>query len=145
LFRRSCEGSAFVSVSVNPRDGSVWVVERAHPDWSRSANQVWHLDSGGGVIKIWPLGEKRIFGIACDSKTGTACVACLRSEILRFTADRRGLPPLPIKAVAVAASPTTGQVWATTETEVISLDADGRPAIRSPLEPKSLQSWLAAY
>jgi hypothetical protein len=94
---------------------------------------------------LWLLGGKNLFGVACDPKTGTAWVTCLRSEILRFTADGRELPALPIKAVAVAVSPTTGRVWATTETEVLGLDAECRPAIRSPLGPKSGQSWLAAY
>jgi protocatechuate 3,4-dioxygenase beta subunit/peroxiredoxin/DNA-binding beta-propeller fold protein YncE len=145
LFHKPEHGWAYTSVAVDPRDGSVWIVEREHPDVARSANRLWHLDSGGGVIKMWPLGEKLIFGVACDPKTGTAWVACLRSEILRFTADGRELPALPIKAVAVAVSPTTGRVWVTTETEVIELDAEGRPAIRSPLGPTSGQSWMAAY
>jgi thiol-disulfide isomerase/thioredoxin/protocatechuate 3,4-dioxygenase beta subunit len=145
LFHKPCEGFSFASVAVDPRDGSVWFVERDHPDVSRSANRLWHLESGGNVIKSWPLGEKNLFGVACDLKTGTAWVSVFRKEILRFTADGRELPPVPIKAIAVAVSPTTGRAWATTETEVIGLDADGRPAVRSPIGPKSGQSWLAAY
>jgi beta-lactamase regulating signal transducer with metallopeptidase domain/thiol-disulfide isomerase/thioredoxin/protocatechuate 3,4-dioxygenase beta subunit len=145
LFHKPKEGWAHTSVAVDPRDGSVWIVERAHPDVARSANRLWHLDSAGGVIKMQPLGEKNLFAVACDPKTGTAWVAVHGKEILRFTADGRELPSLPFKARAVAVSPTTGQVWATTETELIGLDADGRPAIRSPIGPKSGQSWLAAY
>jgi DNA-binding beta-propeller fold protein YncE len=145
LFHKPCEGFAFTSVAADPRDGSVWVVEREHPDVDRSANRVWHFDSAGGVLKSWSLGEKNAFGVACDPRTGTAWVAVLRKEILRFTAGGRELPPRPIPAIAVSISPTSGQAWVTTETEVIGLDAEGRPAIRSPLGPKSGQSWLAAY
>ena len=83
--------------------------------------------------------------MACDPKTGTAWVAVFRSEILRFTADGRERPALPIKAMAVAVSPTTGRAWATTESEVIGLGPDGRPMVRSPIGPQSGQSWLAAY
>ena len=32
LFQQECEGWAFVSVAVNRTDGSVWTIERAHPD-----------------------------------------------------------------------------------------------------------------
>ncbi len=145
LFHKPGEGWACTSSAVDPRNGSVWIVERDHPDVAQSANRLWHLDSAGGVIKSWPLGVKIVFGVACDAKTGTAWVSVLHGEILRFTADGRELPALPIKAAAVTVSPTTGRAWVTTETEVIGLDADGRPAIRSPIGPKSGQSWLAAY
>ena len=119
---------------------------RAHIATSReSANRLWHFNSAGGVLKMWPLGNKTLFGVACNPKTGTVWVVSLRREILRFTADGGELPALPIPAVAIAISPTTGQVWATTDTEIIGLDAEGRPAIRSPFGSRSGQSWLAAY
>ena len=60
-------------------------------------------------------------------RPGTAWVVSLGSEILRFTADGQELPALPVKARAIAISPTTGQVWATTETEILQTRR-GRPA-----------------
>ncbi len=145
VFRRPCEGFGFASIAVDPRDGSAWLVERAHPDVSPSVNRVWHVDPAGKAIQSWPMRDKLVFGIAVEPKTGTAWVTVLGKELLRFTADGRELPALPIPATAVAVSPTTGRVWVTTGSEVIGLDAEGRPAIRSPIGPKSGQAWLAAY
>ncbi len=68
-----------------------------------------------------------------------------RSEILRFTAGGDEIAPLPVKAVCIAVSPTTGQVWATTETELLQLDRAGQPKTVFRFETPSAQSWLAAF
>jgi peroxiredoxin len=145
LFHQACEGWACVSVAVHPSDGSIWVVERAHPQVARSVNRVWHCDTHGGVIKTWSLGDKLIFGVACEPKSGTAWVTSLRSDLLRFTTDGNELPPLPVKARAIAISPTTGRVWLTTETEIVWLDEAGRPHTVARFGDTSGQSWLAAF
>jgi len=147
LFNKPLEGWACVSVAANPRDGSVWIVERKHLDVASSVNRLWHLDANGAPIKTWELGDKIIFGVACDPRTGMAWVSNLRTELLRFTADGKELPPLPVKAVAVAVSPTSGQVWVTTEADVIRLNNDGLPAFSSPWGAGAMsgQSWLAAF
>ena len=145
LFHKAVEGWACVSVAPNPRDGSVWIVEREHFQVERSVNRLWHLAADGTVIKIRELGERRIFGVACEPETGTAWVVSLRSEILRFTANGEEMPALPVKAVSIAVSPTTGQVWATTETEAIELDRAGRAKTVARFEIPSEQSWLAAF
>ena len=145
LFRKPQEGWAYVSVAANPRDGSVWIVERAHPNVARSVNRLWHLAADGTTIKTWDLGEKPVFGVACEPMTGTAWVVSLGSEILRFTADGKELPPLPVRARAIAISPATGQVWVTTETEVLQLDGAGRPKTVSRFESKSGQSCLGRF
>ncbi len=145
LLRMPRQGWACVSVATDPDDGSVWIVERSHPDVSRSENRLWHLEATGGVRKVRALGEKPAFGVAFDRKTSTAWVACLGSDLLRFTSDDRELSPLPIQARSIAVSPTTGQVWAATETELVRMGNDGRIEARSPLERPSRQSWLAAF
>ncbi len=40
LFQKPGTGWAFVSAAVNPNDGSVWIVERAHPQVARSVNRL---------------------------------------------------------------------------------------------------------
>jgi beta-lactamase regulating signal transducer with metallopeptidase domain/thiol-disulfide isomerase/thioredoxin len=145
IFQKPHEGWACVSVAVNPGDGSAWIVERGHPDVAQSVNRLWHLGANGTTIKMWELGEKRVFGVACEPKTGTAWVVSLGSEVLRFTADGRELPPLSVKARAISISPTTGRVWATTEIEVLQLDGAAQPKTVSRFEAKSGQSWLAAF
>jgi 5-hydroxyisourate hydrolase-like protein (transthyretin family) len=145
LFHELRAGWAYVSVAMNPRDGSLWIVERAHPDVARSVNRLWHRDAKGGVIKTWDLGEKPIFGVACDPKTGTAWVTSLGTDLLRFTADGNELPPLPVKARAIAISPATGQVWLTTETDIVRLDGSDRLHTVSRFGATSGQSWLAVF
>jgi DNA-binding beta-propeller fold protein YncE len=145
LFHKRCDGWACVSVAANSNDGSVWIVERAHPDVARSVNRLWHLDANGGVIKTWVLGEKLIFGVACEPKTGTAWVTSLQTDLLRFTADGHELAPLRIQGRAIATSPTTGRVWLTTTTEILWLDGADRPHTVSRFGDPSGQSWLAAF
>jgi thiol-disulfide isomerase/thioredoxin len=145
LFRMPRQGWACVSIATDPNDGSVWIVERSHPDVARSENRLWHLDTTGDVRKVRALGEKQAFGVAFDRKTNIAWVACLGSDLLRFTSDDQELSPLSILARSIAVGATTGQVWAATETELVRIGLDGRIEARSPLERPSNQSWLAAF
>ncbi len=144
LFQKPKEGWAYASVAPNPRDGSVWIVERAHPQVARSMNRLWHLAADGSTIRKWDLDEKLIFGVACEPVSGTAWAVFLGSGILRITADGKELPPLPVKARAISISPTTGQVWVTTETEILRLDGAGQPKTFSRFDARSGQSWPAA-
>ena len=91
------------------------------------------------------LGERLIFGVACEPKTGTVWVTCLQSEVLHFSPQGNELRTLPIKARAIAISPTTGRVWLTTETEVLWLDEADRPHTAYRYSGPSGQSWLAAF
>jgi DNA-binding beta-propeller fold protein YncE len=145
LFQQPCSGWAFVSVAVNRSDGSVWIVERAHPDVLESVNRIWHRDADGGVLKVLAPGTSEIFGVACDPRTGTVWVTSFGSDLLRFTARGDALRPLPVKSRAIAVSPTTGRVWLTTETEVLWFDETDRPHTVLRYASPSGQSWLAAF
>ncbi len=145
LFHKPREGWACVSVSVNPTDGSIWIVEREHPDEAHSKNRLWHLDANGGVIQSLDLGKRSPFAVACDPRTNTTWVVNFQSEVLRFASDGRELPPLPIAAVAIAISPTTGRVWVTTKTEVLRLNESGTVLSRTAFGANSDQSTLAAF
>ena len=145
LFQEPCAGWAFVSVAVNSIDGSVWIVEHAHPELPRSVNRLWHRDANGGVLQERGLGKQSIFGVACEPKSGTAWVTSLQSDVLRFTAQGGDLRPFPVKARAVAVSPTTGRVWLSTEIEVVWLDEAERPHMAYRFSDMTGQSWLAAF
>jgi thiol-disulfide isomerase/thioredoxin len=145
LFHKPHEGWACVSVAPDSRDGSVWIAEREHPDVARSANRLWKLDAKGGVIRSESLGKRHPVAVACDPRTGSAWVVDLRSEVLCLTADGHALPPLPIKATAVAVSPTTGDVWVTTDSEVLRVDPSGAVLSRTPFGSRSRQTRLAAF
>ncbi len=145
LFQKPREGWAYAAIAINPTDGSAWVVERAHPDVAPSTNRLWHFDFDGGVLRSHDLGRKNPFAVACDPRTGTAWVVILRAEVLRFTADGRELPPLPIAAEAVAVSPTDGHAWVTTKAEALKIDDAGSILARTPFGAPSGMSWLVAF
>src|SRR5207237_485061 len=48
-FRKPVEGWCCASLDLNPKDGSVWIVEREHPDVPRSKNRLWLLNADGSV------------------------------------------------------------------------------------------------
>ena len=66
-------------------------------------------------------------------------------DVFRFTTDGRALPGLPVSARAISIGPSTGQVWVTTDIEILQLDANGRPKTFARFDSKSGQSWLAAF
>jgi hypothetical protein len=146
LFHKAIEGFACISVAVNPKDGSVWIAERSHPDMPKSVPRLWHLDAQGREIWSRVLANKMPWYVACDPRTGSAFLLNDgASEVHRFAADGRELPPLPIQAVAVAVSPTTGHIWVSTQREILRLDEGGTIVGRSPFGAFSSQSRLAAF
>ena len=68
LFRKPREGWASVSVATDPADGSVWVVERAHPDVARSENRLWHFEADRGRAQGPAARREEAFGVAFDPK-----------------------------------------------------------------------------
>jgi len=142
VFRQSPGGWVRVSVAVNPRDGSAWIAERQHPDVRGSAALVLHLDSEGNELhRIDFPGDP--FCVACDPETGTAWVVDRSKAILRIGVGAQPLGRLDLAAKAVAIGPETGQIWASTENEVLHLDKQGKPVARYPLGKPSGQSWIA--
>jgi hypothetical protein len=145
LFRQACDGWAFVSVAASPNDGSIWIVERAHPDVAGSVNRIWHRDANGGTIKTWDMHENLIFGVASEPKTGAAWVTRLGGNILRFSGDGKAIAVVPVKARAVSVSPKNGRVWVTTETEILTFDGANHPHPVARFEEPSGQSWVVAF
>jgi uncharacterized protein (TIGR03067 family) len=143
VFRKSPGGWARVSVAVNPRDGSAWIAERQHPDVPDSANLLLRLDSKGNELQRIDLAPNNPFCVACDPETGTAWVVDLRKAILRVPIGTHQPERLDIPAMAIAIGPETGQIWATTETEVLHLAKQGKSLARYPFEKRSGQSWIS--
>ena len=143
LFHKAVEGWACVSVAPNPRDGSVWIVEREHFQVERSVNQLWHLAADGTVIKIRELARETPLWRRLRARDGHRLGRIPPVRNPRLYSERRGDAGVAVKAVSIAVSPTTGQVWATTETEALQLDRAGRAKTVSRFEtrPNSL-GWL---
>jgi thiol-disulfide isomerase/thioredoxin len=143
LFRKRADGWCCPSVSPNTNDGSVWLVERDHPDVPRSRNLVRLLNAAGETRITVELGKSDPSAIACDSKTGDAWVACRPEGLRRVSKDGQLSKPLPFHASQVAVSASSGDLWATTKDEVLRLNADGKVLKRLPFGKPSSQSWLA--
>ncbi len=134
----------YAAVAPNPHDGSVWVVERVHPDVPDSANRLLLLDGKGGEVRRLELEGRGPFGVACDAETGTAWVVIYRKGILRVPVKGDPLPLLDFPAVSIAIGPSDGHVWIGTPNEVLRLDKEGKVLVRYALGGESGQSWLSA-
>jgi beta-lactamase regulating signal transducer with metallopeptidase domain/thiol-disulfide isomerase/thioredoxin len=145
LFRKKVEGWCYPSISVNPTDGSVWVIERSHPDVARSRNRLWLLDANGAVRQKVELGKIDPFSVAAEPKTGDAWLAYRNAGMRRVSVDGRSADPLPIEARQVSLSQSTGRLWAATKDELLQLDAEGKVISRFGLGKESSQTWLQAF
>jgi hypothetical protein len=50
-----------------------------------------------------------------------------------------------MKAYSADISPSTGDVWVTSEEEILKLDSSGKIQARLPFVKPSQQSWLSAF
>jgi beta-lactamase regulating signal transducer with metallopeptidase domain/thiol-disulfide isomerase/thioredoxin len=144
-FRKSVDGWCCASVSINPTDGGVWIAERIHPDVARSKNRLWLLASDGTVRLERDLKSEDIFIVACDPKSADAWFGGYSEGLRRAMPSGTVTEPLPIKVSSVAISPTTGDLWVSTEDEVLKLDHSGRAVTKIPHRGKSSQAWMAAF
>ena len=77
-----------------------------------------------------------IHGLATDAARG-------RIYLRELAANR--VTALDLRGRKLWHSSTTGQVWATTETELLQLDGAGRPKTVCRFDTPSRQSWMAAF
>jgi hypothetical protein len=101
------------------------------------------LNAAGETRATVELGQSDPFAIACDPKTGDAWVACRPEGLRRVSKDGQLGKPVPFQASQVAVSPSSGELWATTNDEVLRLNADSKVLKRLPFGKPSSQSWLA--
>jgi beta-lactamase regulating signal transducer with metallopeptidase domain/thiol-disulfide isomerase/thioredoxin/uncharacterized GH25 family protein len=145
LFRKPVDGWCYASLSVNPTDGSVWLAERKHPDVQRSKNRLWLLASDGTSRLERDLGDDDIFVVACNPKNEEAWFSGYHQGLCRVTPSGKVSEALPIVASNIAFSPTTGDLWVSTEKEVLKLDRSGTVVKKSSHRSKSSEAWLAAF
>jgi len=143
VFRKSPTGWAQVSVAVNRRDGSAWVAERRHPDVAQSASALLHLDAEGKELQRIDLAPADPFCVGCDAETGTAWVVDRRSAILKVRSGAMSPERISVAAVAIAIGSQTGEIWVTTENQVVHLDKQGKPLAKYAMRRPSKQSWIA--
>jgi serine/threonine protein kinase/tetratricopeptide (TPR) repeat protein len=143
-FKESIDGWCCVSASVNPKDGSIWIAERRHPDEVQSKNCLWLRNADGSVRHKIDLGDTRISVVGCVPATGEALFGAYLAGLHRAAPDGKVTPLGTISATSICVSPSDGQIWVTTDDAVIRIDGEGNVQAKAPFAVRSPQSWIAA-
>lgn len=143
LFEKPVEGWCCPSLAVHPVSGSVWFIERDHPDVANSHDRLWKLNADGSVAVMRDLDKQNPFAVECDPESGAVWVATRAGGLLKFHADGTPAGKADIQAANLAWG--RGALWAFTEAAVLKLDAAGVPELTAPIDPPSQQGWLAVF
>jgi hypothetical protein len=144
LYRTPTSPTMAPSLAVNPKDGSMWHVEYAHPQMPDTKNRLTIRNPDGTARKEIELGKEHALAIAFSPQDDAAWVAFYNVGVRRVSANGEISEPSVPAARNVAVGPN-GDVWVATEEAVIRLDASGREAARSPFHTRSNQAWMAAF
>ena len=144
-FREKVEGWCCASVAVNRTDGSMWTVERDHPDIPKSKNRLWLRDADGSVRHLIELGDHHPFAVQSDPKSGVAWVSTYGSGIRQYSTEGKLVRELTVQGNATAISPTTGEIWINTEDALLRIEPAGQTIASSPHGESSRQAWFAAF
>ena len=145
LFREKVEGWCCASVSVNPRDGSVWIAERDHSDVVRSSNRLWLRNADGSVRRKIELGDSDIFVVECLPSTGDVLFSGYKKPLRRASVEGAVSELGDINVKNIAVSPSTGDIWVATQEAVLRIDTAGNVQAKWPFPSPSTQSWIAAF
>lgn len=144
IVRGPCVGWAYIAVAADPRDGFAWIVERRHSQVG-GVDRLLRVDlKGKVVIKEITINNGVPFDVACHPTSGMAWVVLMRKGLLRVPVKDDPLPTLEIPARSVSIG-VSGRVWVATETTILRLDRDRKPAVEFALDRPSSQTWLTAY
>ena len=130
-----------VSVSINNRDGSAWVMERRHSQVEGSRNRVWVFESGGKVRRKIDLKDRGVSSVAVDSRHGFAWVATSQG-VLKLALDGEIKTDIPIQGFSLCIEPDTGYVLISGRDGFLHrLDRNG-DLVWSAKTPGYSQKWL---
>jgi len=137
------------SISIDPRDGSVWA--------SSASNEVIKVSSEG-VILFNVTGFDDSFGVAVDPNDGSVWVADFGGNVVKFSSKGRELIRLHLSDTlyeAITLDPSDGSVWTGVtdfgDSQLIKLDSSGKELLRvnniSPIpmisvDPSNGSVWL---
>ncbi len=145
LLRIPSMEASFQLVSVNPTDGSAWVVEDDRLGRGTGETKVWHVDAEGKSLAVWKKTGLFVMALACDRQTGNVWIAGGNTDIIRLAPDGKELAPIPFKATSLSISPTTGRIWAATKTEILQLDRKGKLMSRFAFKSPATYAWVGAF
>jgi hypothetical protein len=145
VFKEAVDGWCCASASVNPKDGSIWIAERRHPDIARSKNRLWLRNADGSVRHKIDLSDIHICDVGCVPATGEALFSVWDGGLHRASPDGKVSVLGTIKARSISVSPSSGHIWMTTEDAVIRIDEKGNVETKAPFAAQCSQSWIVAF
>src|SRR5262249_32102101 len=112
-----------VSVAVEHKTGTVWVVARQYA-LGGGRNERLGFDNDGKALHTIPLGTRNPFKVAVDERDGAVWVANKRKSVLRYTADGKLAREDNVPALAVEADRSTGNAWVVTPEEILTMSRE---------------------
>jgi hypothetical protein len=128
-----------VAVSVNERDGSVWVAEGRHPNVTDSRGRIWIFGPDARPRKSFSV-DVDSRGLVVDTPRKAAWVMGRRG-VFKLDLDGNVLAEAPVGWGSLCVESDTGYVWAAGREAVWRLDTDAKPVWREAT-PKT-QKWVS--
>jgi sugar lactone lactonase YvrE len=137
---QSAEPFAWVatSVSVNERDGTVWVMEGLHPQVPGSTGRVIVCAPDGKRMAEFPTEGG---GVAVDSQRDTTWAT--GRSLYRLGPDAKPTGSSPLRGFTLAVEPDTGYAWVASNEGVFRIDPGGKLAWEQ-LTKDGSQKWVCA-
>jgi hypothetical protein len=163
-------GWCAVDVSVDPNDGSAWVVERKHPQVLGSQNRLIKVSESGEILKVIDMQETTAvhevtaerserqdevgrcflhafvlaqydpFSVSVDAKDGAVWVAS--KQILKFDRDGNLLKALENGGFCIRVNPKDNSCWVAGRSGVFKYSASG-DLLASNTNFSDDQKWIA--
>jgi DNA-binding beta-propeller fold protein YncE len=133
------------SLEVDPKTGTVWMVNQMNPNVPFSNDELLGFDSHGKRVFQTSLEDRMPIQVVVDPLDGTVLVVCWRKAVLRFDSKGKRLAEHPILALSLAVEPSTGCLWVATDEAAVKLDRDGKEIARVPLVEPTPHACIVCY
>jgi len=126
-------------VSVDPNDGSAWVVELEWPRLLDSQNRLIKVSESGEILKAIKM-QYAPSSVSVDAQDGAVWVAS--KEILKFDRDGNLLKRIETSGFCVRVNPKDGSCWVASKTGVFKYSSSG-DLLASNTNFSNDQKWIA--
>jgi len=128
------------SVDINQKDGSVWIIERKHPQVAASLDRVLILDPDGKSRSQISINRGYPTCVVVDGQRHHAWVATTEG-LLKLSLDGKIITNIPLAACSICLEPDTGCVWVASRDGLYRLDPQGK-LVRCQEQPGGSQKLV---
>jgi DNA-binding beta-propeller fold protein YncE len=144
LIRKDITNWCAVSVAVNQKTGTVWVVTRRHSG-DLGKNELLGFNTIGDLLYKIPLADHMPFRVAVDHDTGTVWVTSFRKSVLRYSEKGEPEGTLEFAALTADVDRSNGNVWIVTAEDILNVDRKGKVVAKTAHKAKTTQAWISSY